>query len=220
MAKPVKDFSVEFDQVQINKLFNELLRNVSAVTLKNIVRGEAAAVLLSAAKKTRIASKKLIIKTSGMEKAARVYKNRNPRWITRSAELLAKRKARLAEKLRRIGSARDAWLAIIRKLNLKPANANQAKGLTKLMGKKRPLVDGKIIYHKETGGREIVRGKGSYALEIKYGNPIGRWTGASPALKSAVLGRRKFFRSNLRAGVFNSAKETAAKYPGIQINKL
>jgi hypothetical protein len=213
-----KEFSIEFDQKKLNQLFDDLEQQMGAVTFKNIVRGEAAAILLRAAQLTGKASKKKILARAGLEKRAR-YLSQGGRWITRNAKLLAKRKAVLAEKLRRIGGAKDGWLSIIRQMKLKPANANQAKGLTALMNKRRPMVDGKPIIHRNTGGREIIQGKGSYAIEVRYGNPVGRWTRASPALRSAVNGRKSFFRKNLKEGVFFSARDIAKKYPGIEINK-
>jgi len=215
-----KDFSIEFDQAKLNQLFTDLEKQLGANALKGIVRGEAAAVLLRAAQLTAKGSaKKLNIQ---MAKFREKYSLMGARGRAQSMRMRGWQDARLKkikEKIRRIGSAKDGWLSIIRKLNLKPANANQRKGLTTLMGKKRPMVDGKPIIHRNTGGREITHGRGSYAIEVRYGNPVGRWARASPALRSAVAGRKGFFRRNLKEGVFFSARDIAAKYPGIEINK-
>jgi len=211
-----KEFSVEIDQAQLTKLFNELEQKVSVKNLASIVRNEAAAILFTAARRTRLGSKDKIISHSGTEKYSDInyVTNASPQF----KKILRQRKIRLAEKLRRVGLAKDAWLYIARQLNLKPTSSNQTRGLKKLMSNPPTVRKSKAI-HRATGGREVGGAKGQFSIHVYYGNPVGRWTGASPALRSAIYGRRAYFRRNLKEGVFYSAREIAAKYPGLEITK-
>lgn len=217
-------FTVEFETEKFNKLLAEMAQQVSSATLKSIVRGEVAAVLFSAAQKTKKANKKRITSEVNTQKWEALARKPKPlggnaakaKAILNSQKILARKKKRLAEALRRVGAAADGFLYIARKMNLKPLNANQKRGIGKLLTTP-PAVNGQPIQHRGTGGKEISTGKGSYAVKVYYGNPVGRWAGAGKALRLAVLGRKNFFRRNLKEGVFKDAKQIAAKYPGIDV---
>ncbi len=194
-----------------NRAMREMkVRLADRVTLEQIVDAEVAKIIEAAMKKTKAATVSGIRANSEEREwttfDGKKYKlsNRIPRDLF--MRIAAKRKASLLRKLAARGLARRSWVELARLLGFEigaPGFVRAARRPSGSGGEENVIIR-----------RQYTRG---YGLHIANNSPINRWSDARQALFAAVVGRRRFYETNVKRGVFDSMKAVARKYPGLTV---
>lgn len=122
----------------------------------------------------------------------------------------------LEKALKSVGLARQSWVQIARGLGIdlkRVAGTNlSAQGIAKaelaLASDGRSYINGTAS---EYGDAE------KFVIKLVNGLPYGRKMKLDAVLARAINNRAKYFARAMSKGVFNSAKKTLAKYPGLYV---
>lgn len=217
---------VKIDTYRFYRMLEQLKAELPGVAFRDIIDYEVGRVLVAASNRTRSATRRSIRKTfsegemqdhatptkpndwyyAGGKYRVRKWRLPDDEWRAYKAA----RKARMDEKIKRAGLARQGWSHIADALNLQVSapSINRAR-LARVNGKK--------LNHPSTG-RRMETGLDNYSIMITYGTLAGRGAGARAALQRAVNGRVNYFNRNLRLGVFRKTENIAKRYPGILVH--
>lgn len=193
--------------------FDQYTRELSKRTgysLPAVIESEVARILEKAAKKTDKATAASIKDSQKSRKWIKIdgkwfnLNNKYPPKIWK--RIKAEQKRQLRKRVQRAGLASSAFLDIANRMGQpvpkmpaktrkadQPSNWPQLSRITRSQNPKR------------------------FFVQVMHSADVLRWTGARQALFSAVAGRIKFFETSLKKGAFDTAKTTAAKYPGITV---
>ena len=209
--------TLSIDERNFQDMLDFLNARMRVEDYDTILMNEVKSVLVSATKKTKKASKKVIrqhiISTIPDKNSPGWYKPtghgaRMRKWRVKDSEWAAYKRykqAQIKELQSRVGLSAQSWVEIGKELGIQvpaPGYVLKAK------------VNGSPVKHRVSGTRKQ-SGPKQVSYTLLYQNPSGAFAGARNALQSAIRGRVSYFKRNLREGVFHSARDTAAKYPGI-----
>ena len=185
--------------------FDEIAK-AAGVTYKEVVRSEAAKILEAASSNTLAAQVQLIeknVKAAPRRKLnGKLYKMSwkmpDAVWAMAQAQIAASIKRRKASR----GLAKKSWKQVADDLGLSIAVPSYVESATTKNGDYPG--DGKAT--EESKGSDfaiVLRNSRTYSPSV------------FDAIQKAMNGREKFFRENLKLGVFKSIETIAAKYPGL-----
>ena len=224
--------------------FNNYLGELHAAMGKNvdasqIVKSEAAAILVEASKKTDrakmpdIEKRYTVLRSSKKNKqgGSRVvqdpkvvpfvmmrgkkYSTKNyypePIWKEMQKKLEFYKKRSKA----RVYSAKATWLLMAKKARL-PLNKFQAR---ESLNKAIRTQSANFKKNSTENGTQL---KGAFKFRIKIFNnsiaALNKNARGHFAIKSAMGGRQGFFKNNMKMGVFKKAKRIGRKYPGVRVS--
>jgi hypothetical protein len=184
------------------------LSKVTGASFRNVIRYETGKIMESAVKKTRAAQVQLIQKNA---RAAKVRTLRNGKtyfmhwkmpdtvWAAVQRQISNSIKRRKAAR----GLSKKSWKQVAASLGITisvPAYVSKAT----TGGKDYPA--NATARENKSGNQFFISGKN----ERTYDPTIVK------AIRSAMGARLSYFRRNLKNGVFKTARETAARYPGLR----
>jgi len=187
------------------RAFDEIAK-AAGVTYKEVVRSEAAKILEAASRNTLAAQVQLIeknVKAAPRRKLnGKLYKMSwkmpDAVWAMAQAQIAASIKRRKASR----GLAKKSWLQVAQSIGLSVNAPGYVESATTKNGDYPS--DGKATEESNGSGFAIVlRNSRTYSPSV------------FDAIRKAMNGREKFFRENLKLGVFKSIESIAAKYPGL-----
>ncbi|NBR49590.1 hypothetical protein EBU02_12250 [bacterium] len=183
-----QSLSMSVANLGLMRAFDEIAK-AAGVTYKEVVRSEAAKILEAASKNTTAAQVKLIKMSWKMPDAV---------WLLVQKQIAASIKRRKAAR----GLAKKSWKQVAEDMGLTIAVPSYVEAATTKNGDYPG--DGKAT--EESKGSDfaiVLRNSRTYSPSI------------FDAIRRAMNGREKFFRENLKQGVFKSIETIAAKYPGL-----
>ncbi len=201
-------------RLEIGK-FNSALREMSArlshtIAEERIVEYEVGKIIEATLAGTRAAT------VSGIRASAETaewttyngkrYKlsNRYPNALWRG--IAAKRKESLMRKIAARGLAKQSWLALANLIGVEI----RAPGFVRSATAPTHTNSENVNIRRDYGARR-------FGLGISNTSPLLRFSDGRRAFFSAVIGRRRFYETNLRRGVFGDLAKIAAKYPGLKM---
>ena len=200
-----QSLSMSVANLGLMRAFDEIAK-AAGVTYKEVVRSEAAKILEAASKNTLAAQVQLIeknVKASPRRKLnGKLYnmawKMPDAVWAQAQAQIAASIKRRKASR----GLAKKSWIQVAKSIGLSVSAPGYVESATTKKGDYPE--DGKAT--EETKGSDfaiVLRNSRTYSPSV------------FDAIRKAMNGREKFFRENLKQGVFKSIETIAAKYPGL-----
>lgn len=188
------------------RAFDEIAK-AAGVTYKDVVRSEAAKILEAASKNTAAAQVKLIEerakaaawrKLDNGKKYKMSWKMPDAVWLLVQKQIAASIKRRKAAR----GLAKKSWKQVADDLGLTIAVPSYVESATTPKGD----------YPED--GKATEESKGSdFAIVLRNSRTYS--PSVFDAIRKAMNGREKYFRENLKQGVFKSIGTIAAKYPGL-----
>lgn len=188
------------------RAFDEIAK-AAGVTYKEVVRSETAKILEAAAKNTAAAQVALIEKNakekpwrklSNGKKYKMSWKMPDAVWLLVQKQIAASIKRRKAAR----GLAKKSWKQVADDLGLSVSVPSYVAAATTPKG------------DYPSDGQATEQSKGSdFAIVLRNSRTYS--PSVFDALRKAMNGREKFFRENLKQGVFKSIETIAAKYPGL-----
>jgi hypothetical protein len=212
MAKAVPSFNV------LSSDFTRAMREMSKITgvsFKEIIRNETKSILEAAVKKTKSAQVKTI--TKGVE--SRIARTINSKTYLLPGSLYAKKGWKLPDSI---------WLAVQTQIKNSISRRKQSRGMAKKgwmqaaqslgisITSPSYVEKSKTIYGdfpQNATGAEKIDGDAFY-IEITNNRTYS--PSVIDGIRAAMRGRTKFFKENLRFGVFKKTSDIAAKYPGLK----
>ena len=201
-----QSLSMSVANLGLMRAFDEIAKS-AGVTYKEVVRSEAAKILEAASKNTAAAQVKLIEENA---KAAAWRKLSNGKtykmswkmpdavWLLVQKQIAASIKRRKAAR----GLAKKSWKQVAEDMGITIAVPSYVEAATTPKGD----------YPED--GKATEESKGSdFAIVLRNSRTYS--PSVFDAIRKAMNGREKFFRENLKQGVFKSIETIAAKYPGL-----
>ena len=189
------------------RAFDEIART-AGVTYEAVVKSETEKILEAASKNT-IAAKVKLISENANAKPVRTLngkryfmKNRYPDalWKALQAQITASIKRRKEAR----GLSKKSWVQAAEKLNLTISVPAYVSSATTPGGD----------YPENVEASEERNGS-DFGIRIKNARTYS--SSVFDAIRKAMNGREKFFKENMKAGVFKSIETIAAKYPGLNL---
>jgi hypothetical protein len=223
LAKPDLKLEVKVDQ------FNGFLRDfskrlASSATMQQVVDYEVGRVLErsieltgkanKAKMRSRIAELRMITLNG---KRIPLMNKKSGRWQrfpdAQWAAINSRKREMLALMLGARGLSAQSWYLLAQQIGQKVEATNYVKAALPTKRYAAAAVQNNVSFSRNTNKAGI------YSLEITNKMPILRFNPPKglAALFSAIAGRIRYFKDNLRTGVFNDAKAVAAKYGGIKV---
>lgn len=201
-----QSLSMSVANLGLMRAFDEIAK-AAGVTYKEVVRSEAAKILEAASKNTAAAQVKLIeerAKAAAWRKLSNgktykmSWKMPDAVWLLVQKQIAASIKRRKAAR----GLAKKSWKQVADDLGLSIAVPSYVEAATTPKGD----------YPED--GKATEESKGSdFAIVLRNSRTYS--PSVFDAIRKAMNGREKFFRENLKQGVFKSIETIAAKYPGL-----
>jgi len=198
--------SLSVANLSLMSAFDQIAK-AAGVTYKEVVRSETAKILEAASKNT-IAAQVQLIEQRAKSKSWRKLSNgktymmswkmSDSVWALAQAQIAASIKRRKAAR----GLAKKSWKQVATSIGLTVSIPSYAEAATTPNGDYPE--DGKAT--EETKGSDfaiVIRNSRTYSPSV------------FDAIRKAMKGREKFFRENIKLGVFKSIETIAAKYPGL-----
>lgn len=189
------------------RAFDEIARS-AGVTYEEVVKSETQKILEAASKYTVAAQVKLITENANAKpvrtlNGKRYYmKNRYPDalWKSLQAQITASIKRRKDAR----GLSKKSWLQVAENLGLTISVPGYVSSATTPNGD----------YPENAEAIEEKKGS-DFGIRIKNARTYS--SSVFDAITRAMNGREKFFKENLKQGVFKNIATIAAKYPGLNI---
>jgi len=200
-----QSLSMSVANLGLMRAFDEIAK-AAGVTYKEVVRSEAAKILEAASRNTLAAQVQLIeknVKAAPRRKLnGKLYKMSwkmpDAVWAMAQAQIAASIKRRKASR----GLAKKSWIQVAQSIGLSVSAPGYVESATTKNGDYPG--DGKAT--EESNGSDfaiVLRNSRTYSPSV------------FDAIRKAMNGREKFFRENLKLGVFKSIETIAARYPGL-----
>jgi hypothetical protein len=200
------------DTTNFTRAIRELAR-YSGQSLERVVEFEAAKVLESAAKGTK-AAKVTTIRANhsamkhvtydvgnGRQKYNLGY--RYPDRVWRAIQ--GKRAEALKRKLAARGLSKRSWQMLASAAGLEITVPGYVAKAVASTGKTYP----------ENAAASRIRDGRKFGIKFENSQPTLAWTGGLRAIRGAIRGREKHFRTNMEKGALFDIRQIAAKYPGM-----
>ena len=230
------DQTFTVDTTQFNRMMNHLAKN-TGVSVRKVIRGECERVLSKACDLTKVAKKGLIRRKYTLKGRDNEWA-RDKEWPFKwnygpkqdpmlmgelkmggkkvrlrkiaKADLPKVRKAlheKRDAKLKHVGLAKSTWITLGRKLNLQPRITNKtAMAATKASAK----------YNSQCKAKDngVADGDSGYGIELNVSTDAAAEDSSDMAyaLKQAMNGREKYFKTNLSKDVFSDTEKIKKQY--------
>lgn len=209
------DIKVRIEADKFNAAMRAMRKRLhDAVSLQQIIEYEVVKILEVTIRRTKMATRETIMATlskpwrqydlgNGLKKYYLLNHYPNELW----AEITRRIEGSMERRIRAIGLARRSWL----ELGLRIAPAVRA-----------PMQVRRAVSPRGHTGKENIsvlqqKGGDKFGLTIENRSPLMAHAQGARALRSAILGRRRYFEQNLAHGVFDDLHKVAAKYPGLLV---
>jgi hypothetical protein len=189
------------------RAFDEIART-AGVTYEAVVKSETQKILEAASKNTVAAQVKLIEANERAQPVrvlnGKIYymKNRYPDALWAQLQARVRRSIQLSKDAR--GLAKKSWKQVAERLGLDVAVPGYVSSATTRWGD-----------YPDNARATEERRNSDFAIFIKNGRTYS--ASVFDAIRKAMNGREKFFKENMKAGVFKSIETIAAKYPGLNL---
>jgi len=225
--------------------FNDYLKDLSAtmgplVSFRKIVKSEASAVLSKASEKTKKAKASKIDKRYNIRSSTKTTQKKGP--LTQNPELIPyvtirgkkyptsgkyyprplfeeiKKKLEFYNKRAkdRMYSGKATWLLVARKAKLStkrfPAKASLEKAIAAQGGKY-------ALNSTENGTQNKVPFRFNVTIVNGATCALNKAARGVFAIKSAMGGRKQYYRTNMTQGAFQNAADRAKAYPGVYVDE-
>ena len=199
------NLSLTIENLGLVRAFDEIAK-AAGVTYQDVVRSETQSILTSALKNTRAAKVAAIESFVNSRTRRKVgTKSYNPKWKLPApihAEIQKQIKADLKERKDARGLAKKSWQQLAKSLGI----TVQAPGFVEKANAKGE------DYPADATGKEV-KSTSEFYVEITNSRTYDRMI--FDAIRKAMRGREKFFKRNLKEGVFKKIESIASKYPGL-----
>jgi hypothetical protein len=189
------------------RAFDEIART-AGVTYEEVVKSETQKILEAASKNTVAAQVKLIEANERAQPVrvlnGKIYymKNRYPDALWAQLQAKVRRSIQLSKDAR--GLAKKSWKQVAERLGLDVAVPGYVSSATTRWGD-----------YPDNAQATEERRNSDFAILIKNGRTYS--ASVFDAIRKAMNGREKFFKENLKQGIFKNIGTIAAKYPGLNL---
>ena len=215
-SAPKGDLNLTVEVEGFNRCLREMQRGLAnTATMQQVVDFEVGKIINKAITKTKKATMRSIKRSQEERPPWRTYDlgrgmkkynldNRYPNAVW--AKIRGRLKETLTRKYQALELARRVWVEVLNKLGQPADTTAQSR-----------IAQSKTFNAAGAAGVERSKTEGKYGVMIENAYGKNRWVDAAQALFAAVVGRRKFFETNVSKGVLRDLKTVAAKYPGIVV---